>query len=173
MIEGSGILPSLPKSEVEICNCRSMYLELQVVPRGTGTIAMVELDQLVVSIVPGIITPTVGEIDPSDECDITLGRGRVADDHELLVVRTASSHSLVKQYLAAGRAYLDGEVAVLFRAESQPVAVRSPEESTHVYTSPAEVCHESRYGRPTICHQLIAISPPVREAHHVPGPKIG
>jgi hypothetical protein len=86
MVERSRILPSFPEREIEISDGGSVDFELHIVPRGTRAILAGELGDLVVSPVADVISSPVAEINPPDECDVTLWEGPVANDHELLVV---------------------------------------------------------------------------------------
>jgi hypothetical protein len=171
MVERSRILPSLPESEIEIGNSGSSDFQLYIVPRGLAAVPPVELDGLVVSPVARVIPATVTEVDSPDECDITLGRGRVANDDELLVVRTASPHSFIEQHFAACFRHLHGESSVLFCTEREPVTVRAPKEATHVGATSAQVCYECRDRWSVICYTLVSVSSPVCEAHLVIGAK--
>jgi hypothetical protein len=171
MVERSRIVPSLPKREIEISDGWSVDLQLHVVPRGAGAVPLVELDGLEVSAVPVVISATMAEVDPPDKCDIMFAVARVADDDELLVVRTASPHSLIEQHFPARLSDLDGETSVLFRAEGESVAVRTPEEPADVGAAPAQVCHECRDRRPVVAYRLASVASPVGETHLVIGPK--
>jgi hypothetical protein len=63
----------------------------------------------------------------------------MADEHHLLVVRTASAHPLIEQNLPARLCHFDSEASILFRTEREVVAVRSPEQTSNVDSSSARV----------------------------------
>jgi len=83
-----------------------------------------------------VISPAVAKIDASDEGCVAISACRVADDHELLVMRAPESHSLVEDDLSPRRVYLLAEVAVLPGAETESVQVRPPEQPLDHHTSP-------------------------------------
>jgi hypothetical protein len=88
-----------------------------------------------VSAVLGVITATMTEIDSPDERNVTIKiRGMANEDH-LLVVRSASAHSLIEQNFAARLGHLNGEASILFRTEREAVTVRTPEQPSNVDTS--------------------------------------
>jgi hypothetical protein len=171
MVERSRILPSLPERDIEISDCWSADLQLRVVPRRTWAVPMVELDGLGVSLVAAVISSSMAEVDPPDECHVTLGRGGVADDNELLVVRAASPHSLVEQHFPACLGDLEGETPIVLRAEREPITVRTPEQPADVSATSAQTCKECRNRRTAIGHLLVPVSSPVGKAHLLVGPE--
>jgi hypothetical protein len=171
MVERSRILPSLPERDIEISDCWSVDFQLCIVPRGMWAVPTVELDGLAISLVTAVISASMAEVDPPDECHVTVGGGGVADDNELLVVRAASPHSLVEQYFPACLSDLDGETPIVLRTEREPIAVGTPEQPADVSTTSAQICHECRDRRPVIGYALVSVSSPVGEAHLLIGPE--
>jgi hypothetical protein len=76
--------------------------------------------------VAGVITATMTEIDSADERNVTIEtRGMSYEDH-LLMVRSASAHSLIEQNFTARLSHLKGEASILLRVEPEAVTVRTP-----------------------------------------------
>jgi hypothetical protein len=165
MVERSRILPSLPERDIEISDCWSADFQLRVVPRRTWAVPMVELDGLTVSLVAAVISASMAEVDPPDECHVTVGGGGVADDNELLVVRAASPHSLVEQHFPACLGDLDGETPIVLRAEREPITVGTPEQPADVSATSAQICNECRNRRTVIGDLLVSVPSPVGKAH--------
>jgi hypothetical protein len=95
VIEGSRIFPPFPKREIEFGNRWSANFQLDVVPGRATTVPRVQLDDLNVTPVVGVISATVTEIDSPEERNITITmRGMTHEDH-LLMVRSSSPHSLI------------------------------------------------------------------------------
>jgi hypothetical protein len=132
---------------------------------------MVEFDGLAVSLVAAVISASMAEVDPPDECDVTLGGGGVADDNELLVVRAAAPHSLVEQHFAACLGDLYGETPIVLRAVREPITVGTPEQAADVSATSAQICNECRNRRTVIGHLLVSVPSPVGKAHLLIGPE--
>jgi hypothetical protein len=65
-----------------------------------------------ISVVVGVISATMTEVDSSDERNVTLKIRGMADKDHLLVVRSTATHSLVKQNFAAHLSQVNGEVSI-------------------------------------------------------------
>jgi hypothetical protein len=172
MVERSRILPSLPERDIEISDCWSADFEVCIVPRGPWAVTMVDLDDLGVSLVATVISPSMAEVDPSDECDVTLGGGRMPHNNELLVVRATSPYSLIEQHLPAGIIDLLRETSIVLRTEREPIAVGTPEQPADVSATPAQICYERRDRRPVFGYALVSVSSPISETHFIVGAEI-
>jgi hypothetical protein len=53
---------------------------LDVVPRRPVAITLIQFDDLVVSVVIGVISATMAEVDTSDERNVTLEGGGMSDE---------------------------------------------------------------------------------------------
>ena len=81
-----------------------MDLDLHVVPRRSGTVAViVELRGLRITAVVFVVVAAVAQVDATDERDVVGRIVRVADDDELLVMAAAAPHPLVEQDLVPRR----------------------------------------------------------------------
>ncbi len=139
MVERRRILPPFAETQLEIVDRRSADLELQIVPGGTGPVGLGNVDRLrVASVVRVVVTP-VAQVDPSFEGDRAVKPVGVADDHELLVVASAATDSLVEQYLAAGAVDFSRKRDIVLLREVRLPRMRSPEQPTHVDASSGEV----------------------------------
>jgi hypothetical protein len=127
VIQRGRIFPSFPEREIEFGNGWSTDFKLDVVPRGTGSVPWVQLDDLKVPAVVGVISTTMTEIDSADERNVTIRSGGMTNEDHLLVVRSASAHALIKENFTARLVHLTGEASILLRIEPEAVAVRSPE----------------------------------------------
>jgi hypothetical protein len=140
---------------------------LDVVPGRTAAITRVQLDDLVVSVVADVISPTMAEVDSPDERNVTLEKGGMADEDQLLVVRSAPAHSLIEQNFAARLGYLNGEASIFFRTEGEAVAVRTPEQPADVDTSSTRVGQEGGDRCPVTGHAFVPVSSPIGKANFV------
>jgi hypothetical protein len=87
-----------------------------------------------IAAVVGVISTTMTEVDSPDERHVTLKKRGMADEDQLLVVRSAPAHSLVQQNFAARLGHLNGEASIFFRTKREAVAVRTPEQPSNVDT---------------------------------------
>ncbi|HEY5120652.1 MAG TPA: hypothetical protein VII84_03665 [Acidimicrobiales bacterium] len=83
----------------------------------------------------GVISATMTEIDSPNERNVTLEKAGMTDEDHLLMVRSASAHSLVEQNFTARLGHLNGKASILFRIEPEAVTVRTPEQPSNVHTS--------------------------------------
>ena len=70
---GRRVLPPLAEGVGEVADCGTVQLELHVVPRRTVAVAVVDLDDLGVTEVTGVVMATVAEVDAADERDVVVG----------------------------------------------------------------------------------------------------
>jgi hypothetical protein len=123
-----------------------------------------------VAVMLGIVTAAVRKVDATDESNITFGCCRVADDHELLMMRAAKSHPLVKKDFTPGRVAFLAQMAVLLGAEAEPVRVRPPEQSLDAYASARSRREDdSDLGLRGAVKKLIGVAAPIGEEQLVPG----
>jgi hypothetical protein len=132
VIECGLIFPSFPEREIEFRNGWSADFELDVVPGRAATETRVQFDDLMIAAVVGIVSTTMTEVDSPHECHVTFERSGMSNEDHLLVVRSASAHSLVEQSLATRQSHVDGETSILLRTEREAVAVRTPEQPSNV-----------------------------------------
>jgi hypothetical protein len=88
-----------------------------------------------VSTVVGVISTTMAQVDSPDECNVALKTSGMSKDDQLLVVRSASAYSLVKQNFATRLGHVDFEASILLRAKRETVTVRTPEQPSNVDSS--------------------------------------
>jgi hypothetical protein len=84
--------------------------------------------------VRNVIAAAVTQIDAADVGNVELRPARMAEDHELLVVRAPGAHPHVQHHLSP--VYIDvlGERAVLLRAELEAIKMRPPDQPLHLDT---------------------------------------
>jgi heme oxygenase len=85
--------------------------------------------------VAGVISAAMTEIDSADERNVTIKAGGMANEDHLLMVRSASAHSLIEQNFTARLGHINGEASILLRIEPEAVTVRTPEQPSDVDTS--------------------------------------
>jgi hypothetical protein len=123
---------------------------------------------LSIAVVVSVVSPAVAKIDAADEGYVAFSACGVADDHELLVMRAAESHSLIEQDLSPRRVYLLAEVPVLLGAETEPVQVRPPEQPLDHHTSAGGLGQDGPYfGIGIVAQPLVGIAAPVREVQPI------
>ena len=106
-----------------VADGRSAQFELDVVP---GRVRPVDLGHgrgERVAAVLGVVVAAPAQVDAADEGDVEVGAAGVAYDEEFLVVRAAEADPHVEHHVRAGGLQVLGELAVLWRAEVQPVRV--------------------------------------------------
>jgi hypothetical protein len=108
---------------IEFGNGWSTDFQLDIVPGRAAAITRIQFDDLVVSVVFGVISTTMAEVDSPDERNVTLKESGMSDEDHLLVVRSAPAHSLVKQNFAARLGHLNRQAPIFFRTERESVAV--------------------------------------------------
>jgi hypothetical protein len=169
VIERRRILPPFSERVVEFRHGGSTNFKLDVVPRRAFAVARVQFDDLGVTVVDGVVSSTVTEIDSPDESNVTFNERRITDEHHLLMVRSSSTYSAVEQHFATGLSDFDRETSIFLRAERQEITVGTPKESPYVDTAATSVGQECRDGGPVIGYALVPVSSPIRKANLVVG----
>jgi hypothetical protein len=103
-----------------------VHLELHVVPRRRGTVAIVERDRLRIAAVARVVVTPVTQVDPAREREVVVGVRPVEHD-ELLVVASAPSDALVEHDFATGRVDDLGDLGVALLREVGLTRMGSPE----------------------------------------------
>src|SRR5664279_3686397 len=83
MVQWRRILPPLSESEVKIGDSGSSDIEMNVVPRRTRAIPMVELHRLGVPSMRVVVTTPVAQVDASDERHVSSAWLPTPDDDHL------------------------------------------------------------------------------------------
>jgi hypothetical protein len=167
MIEWSGVVPPLAKRQFEVADRGTANFELRIVPGGSRSVSRVHLDSLVIPKVSVVISTTMTQIDSSHERDVTIEEGRVPDEYQLLMVRSASSNSFIQEDFSPRLGHSSGELPVLLGAECEAIAVRTPEQSSYVDTPTTGSSDKIRNGRALLDHPLVPVTPPVSELQPV------
>ncbi|HTH04285.1 MAG TPA: hypothetical protein VL916_00390 [Ilumatobacteraceae bacterium] len=108
---------------LEVADRWSPYLQLKVVPRGRRTVTAVDGDRLRITVVQRVVMAAVREVYPPDERHVVAEVAAVADDEQLLMVASTSSHPFVDEHLPAGLVDVVGKLQVLLLAEARLVRV--------------------------------------------------
>ncbi len=167
-VERPGVLPAFPEGGGQVADGGAPDLELDVVPRRAGAVALVELDGLGVAQVPFVVVAPVAQVDAPDEGDVPVLLVGVADEDQLLVVRPGAAHPLVEQDLAPGLVHHVGQVDGLLLAQPGLVGVRAPHEAADVDAPAGETGeHLTELGAGPD-EELVGVAPPVGEVD--PGP---
>ena len=123
--------------------------------------------------VPLIVTSAVAEVDAADERDILDPSVSVADDDELLVVRSRPSYTLVQQHFAPGLVDNVAQVSILPGIEPKGVRMRPPEQAFDDHPAASSRCEhlpDLRVG--VIPQMLVGVSAPVGEIEGVARTKL-
>jgi hypothetical protein len=171
VIKRRRIFPPFPEREIEFAHGWSTNLQLGVVPGRAVAVTRVELDDLIISSVFGVITATMTEVDSSYERNVTIKTGGMANEDQLLVVGSAPSHSLVKESFATRLGHLNGETSIFLRTKREAVAVRTPEQSSNVDAPSTRVRQKSHNRCPIAGYVLARVSSPIGEADFVVRPE--
>jgi hypothetical protein len=86
-------------------------------PCWPGTVAGAHFDRLFVTSVTIVITPSVTQVDSPHECHVVVGRHWMTHQHQLLMVRAAAPHAIVKKSFSPGCRNLVSESSVFLGAE--------------------------------------------------------
>jgi hypothetical protein len=167
MIERSRIVPPLAKRQIKVADRGTTNFELRVVPGGSRSVSRVHLDGLIIPKVSAVISTAMTQIDSTNECDVSIGQGVVPDEYQLLMVRSASSHSLVQEDFSPRLGHSSSELPVLLGAECEAIAVRTPEQSSYVDTPTTGSCDKIGNRRAPLGHLLVPITPPVSQLQPV------
>ena len=95
------VAPAFAERGVEGVDDRAPQPQLDVVPRRAVAVARRHLHRLRVAEVVLVVAAGVAQVDPARERDVALRGSRMADDHQLLMVRSAEPDPLIEQHLAA------------------------------------------------------------------------
>jgi hypothetical protein len=140
---------------------------MHVMPSWSGTVARVHLDRLFVTSVPTIITPTVTQVNSPDVSYVVIGRPRMAHQHQLLMVGTAAPHAIVEESFPSSDPYLFSESSVFLGTKRESVAMRTPQQASHINTFSTDVTNEGSDGWTLGCQKLVAVTSPVRKSNLV------
>ena len=130
MVERRRVVPALRERVEDVRHRGAADLRHGVVPRRGRAVPFVQRRGLWIARVLCVVTPTVTEVDASDERDVFLGPALPAYDQELLVVGPAPAHPLVEERLPAALVDDGAEVVVLLAVE--PARVRAPQQRAHL-----------------------------------------
>jgi hypothetical protein len=92
-----------------------------------------------ISVVIGVISATMTEVDSPDECNVSLKMCGMANEDQLLVVRSGPAHSLVEENFATRLGHFNSEASIFLRTKREAVAVRTPEQPSNVDFSSTRV----------------------------------
>src|SRR5689334_3487306 len=167
VIERCRVIPALAKGDVEIADCRSPYFQLDVMPRRSGAIALVEFDRLAVPGVARVVTSTMTQVDAAHEPDVFVRDPRALNDDELLMVAAASSHAFIENGLSARVIDDRRQVGVALLREVRLPRVRPPQQPSDVYAPMRDAGeHATNFGTRSI-EAFIAVALPIGEEHAV------
>ena len=129
------------------------------------------LHRLRVAVVLDVVAAGVAQVDAADVRHVAGRVVRVADHHELLVVRATHPHPHVEQRLGAPRLELLAEAAVHLGGEAEQLGVRPPHQAPHVHPAlvgPGE--HLDDLAALLAGEPLVGVALPVGEEDEVAGP---
>ena len=165
---GRGVVPPFPEHGFHVCHRRAAQLNLDVVPGRARPVHRSHRLRLAVPASAASIASAVAEVDPADEGAVQMRPARMAQHHELLVVRAAGPHPHVEQALPTGGVDLLAEVAVLPLGELEAIQVRPPDQApdNHApFGRPAQ--DRTDLGAVTV-EALVGIAAPVRKSSTSP-----
>jgi hypothetical protein len=167
------VFPPFAEGEFQIADGRPMDRQLSVMPWWSWPIHRRHRLTLPVAAVVFAVAPAVAEVDAPDKSDVIFGLVGVPDDHQLLVMRSAQTHSLVEQNLTPSCVDLLAEVAVLRGAESEPIQVRAPDQSSNDHASSRCVREYSpNLTLGAVAQPLVRVAAPVGEVQLIAGLQI-
>ena len=171
--ERGAVLPALAERRLDVVHRRALDGHLDVVPCRGRAVGLRELHRLLVAAVVVVVTPAVTEIYPADVGDIAGRFVAVADDDELLVVRSARADAHVPQALPAGFVDLLAQVQVAVRAVAESVPVGAPQQPADVDAALHRGDERGAEGRARVVRQLlVGIALPVGEVETVAGAQV-
>ena len=160
---GRRVLPAFTKGVREIADGRAPHLDLDVVPRRSGAVAVVELDRLVIA---GVAARRRGDRD-TDRCRPRRQRRRrvraAPDDDQLLVMAAAAPHPLVEDDLASRLVDHLGQRRVALLGEVRLTRVRSPQQPADLHTASSGIGEDATDLGARSVEELVAVALPIRE----------
>jgi predicted RNA-binding protein associated with RNAse of E/G family len=117
MVKRRWIVPALAKSVRDVTDDGPLHLELEVVPGRSTAVFVVEVDDLRVATMKGIVVATMAEVHTTDERHVVIGALRTEYEDELLVVAAEPAHAFIEQDLGARGVHLADELRVLLLTE--------------------------------------------------------
>ena len=133
------VIPAFTEYGLHVADGRSLDGKLHVVPRRSWPVHRRHRLWLGVSRMRCVVAAPVAQVGAPEEGDVQLGPRPVAQDDELLVVRSAGPHPHVEQALTAGVVDLVAQPPVFRRGERQTVPVGAPDEPAYVDPAPGRV----------------------------------
>ena len=142
---------------------------LDVVPRWPLAVGLRKLHGLRVAEMGVVVVAAEAEVDASDEGDVLVRAARMADDHELLVVRAAPAGPGVEQHLAALVRDGPGQLGVLSLALVEPTGLGPPDQPERPHLAGGQLGqHVADLGALPV-EPLLGVAPEVGEVHLIPG----
>jgi hypothetical protein len=89
-------------------------------------VGCIEWFALGVATVPSVVAATVTQVDPAHEGYVIGRLVSMKKYHQLLVMRTHPTHSLVEQHLPPGRVDQSGEFTLFLLVEAEPPRMGVP-----------------------------------------------
>ena len=123
MIERHGIFPSFSERALELAHRRSSNFKLNVMPRGPRSIPRIQFDDLDVSVVAGVISTPMTEIDAPNEGNVVIDTRGMSDEDQFLVVRSPAAHPFVEQHFASRLGHLNGQAVILLLIEAEAITM--------------------------------------------------
>ncbi|HEY6678038.1 MAG TPA: hypothetical protein VI411_03950, partial [Actinomycetota bacterium] len=118
-LERGLIVPPFAERLHEIGDGRTVNLGLYVVPRRSRAECGVDHLSLRVAFMALVVATPVAEVDATDEGEILIAVGRVQEQHQFLVVRSAAPDTRVQEQDSAGIIHDAGQSAGLPFVESE------------------------------------------------------
>ena len=166
-VERMRVVPALDERAEQVAHDRPAQLEGGIVPWRAVAILGIHRRRLRVTAVVGVVAPAVAQVDPTDECDVTLRCPAVPDDEQFLMMRGEPRQPLVEQNLAAGFVDLGPQPLVLLPAEPQVIGVRPPQQPADLDPRAGDLAQKIADCRAVRQQQLIGVAAPVGEVHPI------
>ena len=149
------------------------YRDLGIVPRRAQPVHGRHRLVLHVAAVLVVVAAAVTQVDASGERNVLFGRVRMTDDDEFLVMRSSEAHPLVEQHLPAGGVHLNAEMAILLRAEPEPVRVGAPQQPLDADTAARGIGEHGSNLTPWLgAEALVRVTAPVGEEKLIAGSEL-
>lgn len=98
-VEGKRILPSLAERLGQITDHRSPDLHVQVVPRWSRAVPIIDGHDLGIALMAGVVMTSVTQVDPAHESDIVVGATPKAHHDQLLMMAAHTAHPHVEEHM--------------------------------------------------------------------------